>query len=410
MAGNVPDMAANTVFSKGFFRDRDLDYQTRSVLGRAVHGGSEVGEVLATIDRVSDHDSWRSEWGQTADRVHSLGDGLRDQGDLASAAAAYLRAATYWAAVVESLSELEDEKAPLSAFRAHRSCWDEFVDCSGGAHLRVEVPYGKGTLPGYLLRPDASGRRRPTLVITNGSDGALSSVWCDAGAGAVARGWNAFVYDGPGQQSMLFERHTAFRPDWEAVLTPVIDTLVARPDVDRKRLLGYGISQGGYWLPRALAFEHRMVAAVADPGVVDVSTSWTSSMGRGMRKLLEEGDRAAFNRDMKLASKIPSIRRTLGFRARPYQPVDDWFDLFTEVRRYRLEPEVADQIRTPLMITDPEGEQFWPGQSRQLAQLLGDRAHLVEFTAAEGANLHCQPLGRAVTDERMFAWLTTQLP
>jgi hypothetical protein len=38
-----------------------------------------------------------------------------------------------------------------------------------------------------------------------------------------------------------------------------------------------------------------------------------------------------------------------------------------------------------------------------------DRAHRVEFTAEEGANLHCQPLGRAITDERMFAWLGGQL-
>ena len=29
-----------------------------------------------------------------------------------------------------------------------------------------------------------------------------------------------FVFDGPGQQSMLFERGVPFRYDWEAVLTP----------------------------------------------------------------------------------------------------------------------------------------------------------------------------------------------
>jgi hypothetical protein len=60
-----------------------------------------------------------------------------------------------------------------------------------------------------------------------------------------------FVYDCPGQQSMLFERGAPFRYDWEAVLTPVIDTLVARPDVDASALAGYGISQGGFW--RAIA-------------------------------------------------------------------------------------------------------------------------------------------------------------
>jgi hypothetical protein len=402
-------MAANTVFSNGFFRDKGLDYQTRTVLGRAVHGASDVGEVLAAIERISDHESWRSQWSQTAGRIHAVGDDLRAGGELLGAQSAYLRAATYWACVVESLSEQDDESALLRAFRAHRQCWDEFVACSRGAHVGVDVPYEGTTLPGYLLRPDDSGTPRPTLVITNGSDGAISGLWSDAGAGAVARGWNAFVYDGPGQQTMLFEHHVPFRPDWEAVLTPVLDTLVARPDVDPTRLTGYGLSQGGYWLPRALAFEHRLVAAVADPGVVDVSTSWTDHLGTSMLKLLEQGDRDAFNRDMKVATMIPGLKRMLTFRARPYQPGEDWFALFEQVREYRLTEELTGQITTPLMITDPEGEQFWPGQSKQLAGMLGERAHRVEFTAAEGANLHCQPLGRALTDERMFSWLASHL-
>ncbi|HTF09991.1 MAG TPA: hypothetical protein VK659_17630 [Asanoa sp.] len=62
-------MATNTAFSKGFFRDNGLDYQARGVLGRAVHGGSDAGEVLATFERISDHDTWRSAWAATATRV-----------------------------------------------------------------------------------------------------------------------------------------------------------------------------------------------------------------------------------------------------------------------------------------------------------------------------------------------------
>ena len=69
---------------------------------------------------------------------------------------------------------------------------------------------------------------------------------------------------------MLFERNVPFRYDWEHVITPVVDFLMARPDVDRQRIALYGISQAGYWVPRALAFEHRVAAGIADPGVIDV--------------------------------------------------------------------------------------------------------------------------------------------
>jgi len=393
------------VIRNGFFRDSDLDFQARGALGRAVRGSSEVGEVLATLARIRNQSGWAREWAVTARRAQTEADRARDAGHLVSASSGYLRAATYWASVVDGLATLGTSLRLVDAFRIHRRCWDSFVDCSGGAHLPLSVPYESTTLPGYLLRPDASGRARPTLVVTNGSDGAVSDLWTSAVAGALARDWNAFVYDGPGQQSMLFERETYFRPDWEAVLTPVIDLLAARADVDAARMTGYGISQGGYWLPRALAFEHRLVAAVVDPGVVDVSTSWLSRLTKGMRDSLDGGDRERFNRDMGLAVKIPSLARTLAFRGRPYEH-NDWFDLYAAVRQYRLGPETAASIRTPLLITDPEGEQFWPGQSRQLSGLAPGRADVLHFGADEGAAYHCQPTGRLLTENRMFDWLT----
>jgi hypothetical protein len=403
-------MPAHTVFSKGFFGDAALDYQARAMLGRSTHGASEPGEVLETLDRIHDHASWSQQWSVTATRLQEHAGRLGDGDDRAGAAAAYLRAASYWAAVVDGLAETDDETGLRAAFDQHRDCWDAFVGCSDGAHVRADTPYEGTVLPGYLLRPDASGARRPTMVLVNGSDGALTGLWNEAAAGALQRGLNAYVFDGPGQQSMLFRHSMPFRPDWEAVLTPVLDMLVARPDVDADRLVGYGVSQGGYWLPRSLCFEHRLIAAIADPGVVDVSSSWLEHLGKGMTGLLDRGDRAAFDRDMRLATLIPHLRRTLKFRARPYGAGTDWFDVFCAVRDYRLTPELAARIETPLMITDPQDEQFWPGQSQQLAGMLGDLAHRVEFTAAEGANFHCQPLGRARTDERVFGWLADRLP
>src|SRR5690606_12806171 len=200
--------------------------------------------------------------------------------DAASAWAWLAGSAAYSRALgaVDGLPSDLANAALIPTFRAGRRAWDAMIDRSRGRHVRVDVPADGPPMPGYLLRPAAEGAARPTLVITNGSDGALPALWSAAGAGALARGWNAFVADGPGQQSMLFEHGTAFRPDWEAVLTPVVDALVARPDVDASALLAYGISQAGYWLPRALAFEHRFRAAAADPGVVDVSASWMANL------------------------------------------------------------------------------------------------------------------------------------
>jgi hypothetical protein len=123
-----------------------------------------------------------------------------------------------------------------------------------------------------------------------------------------------------------------------------------------------------------------------------------------MRDSLGGSDRERFNRDMGLAVKIPSLARTLAFRGRPYEH-EDWFDLYAAVRQYRLDPETAASIRTPLLITDPEGEQAWPGQSRELSGLAPGRADVLHFGAGEDAAYHCQPTGRLLTENRMFDWL-----
>jgi len=141
--------------------------------------------------------------------------------------------------------------------------------------------------------------------------------------------------------------------------------------------------------------------------VVDVSTSWTSHLPPEMLDLLHSGQQDVFNGYMSQMDADPAMARTMAFRSRPYGITDD-FEVFTEVERYQLR-DVAAQIRTPLLITDPQDEQFWPGQSQQLYDLLPGERQLVAFTRAEGANFHCQPMGRQLTHQRMFDWLTDRL-
>jgi hypothetical protein len=394
----------------GLFKDADFDYEARIMLGAAATGTGDVGLVLATIDRITDGDkqSWFDAWTGTAAELARRGQAAAAAGNAHTASWALLAAAQYFGKALVMVDGLADQSVLLPTFRQHRRCWEGVVDASGGAFVPLDVPYEDTTLPGYLLRPDASGAARPTFVMTNGSDGTLPGLLGYGAAEALSRGWNAFVFDGPGQQSMLFERGVPFRYDWEAVLTPVIDMLVTRPDVDTSALTGYGISQGGYWITRAVAFEHRLVAAVADPGVMDVSTSWTSHLPPPVLDLLTSGQKDQFDQALSAAGQNPAVAQTFAFRSRPYG-IKDPFDLFTEVQRYQVR-DVAGQITTPLLVLDPEDEQFWPGQPRQLYDLLPGEKKIIEFTGADGANFHCQPAGRRLTSTQMFDWLAAHLP
>lgn len=401
-------------FVKGFSKNSDFDFELRLVLGSAAFGASDPGEALSTVATVGekDHDAWFAAWSALGDRTRAVADAAADAQHPVSAAAAYLRAATYYGVAVNAAASLADSDELLSTFRKHRSAWDRFIDTTDVHIERVEIPYERRTLPGYFFSAtegDGAGGPRRTLLMINGSDGPISSLWPSGGAGALARGYNVLMFDGPGQQSMLFEENIPFRPDWEAVATPVVDFLLTRADVDNDRIAAYAISQGGYWLPRALAFEHRIAAAIADPGVVDVSASWTAHLPGNMKKLLDEGQTAKFDRDMATGMKFShELSRTWNFRARPYGK-DGYAATLQAVRGYTITPELAAQITTPLLITSPEDEQFWPGQSEKLAELAPSVSTVVDFTAAEGANFHCQPLARALTDQRMFDWLDEHL-
>ena len=182
--------------------------------------------------------------------------------------------------------------------------------------------------------------------------------------------------------------------------------LERRGDVDAAKLALVGISQGGYWVPRAVAFEQRIAAAVADPGVFDVSTSWTEKLPKSMLKQVEAGEREKFERNFHFAEHFmgKTTRQTIAFRIKPYA-TDSMYEVLEALRAYRLD-DVVGQIETPMLITEPEHEQFWPGQSRRLYDALpGSRKELVHFSAEEGAAWHCEPMAPDLLDQRLFDWL-----
>jgi dienelactone hydrolase len=353
-----------------------------------------------------DRGGWFDAWITLAERVAASAEASAAACHRVSAARAYLRAADYFAVAVNSIDGLDGDTVKLlPAFRAHRAAWEGFVANTRWPVERVDIPYEGSSMPGWLFSPDTFGAERPTLVMNNGSDGSISGNWCEGAEGGLERGYHVLMFDGPGQQSMLYERDIPFRHDWERVLAPVVDFLVARDDVDASKLALYGVSQAGYWVARALAFEHRFAAAIADGGVVSVGRTWFGNLPPQLLALYRSGDKATFDHQMRQGMAAPEaagVRETWAFRARPYG-VQGYSAVLDEVAKYDV-TGVAGQITTPLYITDPDGEQFFPGQPAELAALVPG-ATLARFTQQEGASRHCQPMARELTEQRMFDWL-----
>jgi hypothetical protein len=399
----------NAISVTGFFADTDFDFLTRMAIGYAAQGVFDVGQVFATIARITDGDadSWYAAWRRTAEKLHAKATASLLAGHTQTANRLFLAASESYSQANAVADGQSDPTLFAPTFALHIRCWQAFVDSSGGRVERVAVPYESTTMPGYLFRPDTTGAPRPTLVMTNGSEGSISGLWSWGASTALARGWNAFLYDGPGQQTMLFDQGIFFRPDWEAVLTPVVNTLVGRPDVDASALFAYGCSQAGYWVTRALASEDRFVAAVVDPGVMDVSTSWLSNIPSELIAILQDGQKDIFNAAFAEAAADPKLGQAMAARGRPFGK-ETAYDTFAAVLQYNL-GDVAGKIHTPILITNPDDESFWPGQSEDLYhQLTGDR-EITHFAREDGANFHCEPMGRAEAECQMFDFLHDHL-
>jgi hypothetical protein len=338
-----------------------------TLLAAAAGGAADLGEVLATAARVQDGDpdSWLREWTATGGAAWAAA-------NRRPSARRYLHAATYYAAPLALIADTDGSVSEAALWRRQRTCWERAVELLGGS--RVRIPYEQTALPGYFFR--AGRGPRPLVVIDHGGREATSQAWAQAGARAHARGYHWMTFDGPGRQAALVEQGLHLRPDWEAVLTPVADAMLARADVDPTRMAVIGLEHASYGVVRALAFEHRFAAAVADPGVLDVSTLWTDALPPEAHAALLAGDRGAFDRELHLKGLFdPKANALLRRRGRWYgldgrSP----FDLYARVREFHLGPEL-ERITTPTFVRQDPHERRWPGQARALHERLPRGRH-----------------------------------
>ena len=384
-----------------FFDDEGFEFLALITLGSAPYRLAEAGEVYSTCDRITsgDPDSWFDEWMATAHRVR----GYADEAAGPSARDAYLRAANYAAAAFFYVLATKDPARSLATWRWHRECFDKAMELSAAPVAKVEIPYEDTALHGYFW--SGGDGPRPTVILNNGSDGPISDMLLMGADDAVARGYNAIAFDGPGQGYALYEEGMHFRYDWEKVITPIVDFLLARDDVDPDRIVLFGWSQAGYWVPRAAAFEHRLAAIVTDPGVVRVGDSWTHHFPPEVMQLLDAGQDDQFDQIMEQAAEqVPALKISGAKRMEPYG-MDRMSAILRELQKWNL-TDIAGQIQCPALITSPDDEQFWPGQSKELFDLItADGKELVDFTTAEGANWHCEPMAPQLRAQRVFDWL-----
>ena len=392
-------------------KDELLDAQTLRAAGMAPYGGADIGDCLTTAASVrgTDLTSWHTAWTATAAAALALAETEQTAGRLESARLAFFRASTYFrSAGVMLLGQ------PLDARLVESYARQTSVFRSGAALLAtppeiLQIPYESTTLPGYFFRPGPENRPRPTVILTGGYDGTAEELYFSNGAAALARGYNVLAFDGPGQGTALVGQGLVMRPDWEAVITPVVDYLHTRPDVDPAKVALIGLSLGAYLAPRAASAEHRLAACIADCGSYDLFAAAVrrvpGPLAGGLTRPRSLA-RAALSRALRALASKPTAGWALR-RGQFVHGVASPIDYLLALREYSLKDRAA-QVTCPVLVCDAEGDDI-SASAPQLVEALRCEKQYIHFTAAEGAGDHCEAGARTLYHARSFAWLDNLL-
>ncbi|WP_321803384.1 alpha/beta hydrolase family protein [Burkholderia sp. BCC1988] len=387
-------LVANHWAQPGFFNGNVLiDALVKHILSLMPYGMTDFGEVMDVVYQLegSDEEVWIKAWAALAGRLQDRAEEADRKGKRVTAASAYLRASTYWRCALLYFSDFKDKRMKVYAV-ASASSYQRYIKLSGYPGERIEIPYEDGFLPGYFYRSPHAGKKAPLLIVTPGRDTwAEDTRWvCD---GALQRGIHCLTYDGPGQGFALRLNNFTFRPDWEKVVSPLIDFALERfAEIDAFNIALMGLSFGGYLAPRAAAFDKRIKVCITDPGNISWGRQIIAQLERFSDRALDEIPEQMRNlvRDYAWKHGVPNTIRDV---VQALQPYDN--------------SAILDKVTCETLVLDGTGEVFH-GAKPFYDALQCPKEYLL-FDDSSTAQSHCQIGGYATATEYIFDRIAERL-
>lgn len=259
-----------------FPQNEDWSLQTMRLLAQIAVGGVDLFECARTAARIgtetTDGEVWQREWNRTAREVAAQGEAALERGDITTGRRALFRSCSYYRHSEFFLRSHDPRRA--EAFTNGRTNWRKAAALTDGLIEQIEIPFEGQTMEGYFVRPDTTGEARPTVLLLGGADSWAEELYFMGGSEFPARGMNVVMVDTPGRGSSLRFKEMYSRPDYEVPVHAILDELVKRDEVDSDRIGLAGVSFGGYYAPRAAAFEPRVKAVAAWCGTWSILTDF----------------------------------------------------------------------------------------------------------------------------------------
>jgi pimeloyl-ACP methyl ester carboxylesterase len=369
-------------------------------------GGAEVSECLkaAAMIKDNDEDGWAREWASLAEKAAQAAGQAMQAGQTLAARQAYLRASNYYRAAMFSLPPTDPRldqylKSSREIFHQAASLFSPQIEL-------VDIPFEGAHLPGYFL--SAGDSQLPTLLVINGGDSTNEEMAHLIGFVAQARGWNCFIFEGPGQWSALqLNPGLHLRQDYEVPVKAVVDYLIQRADVDPDKIALIGYSLSSQLAARVAAFEKRICACICVGGiVVDVNEAWEAVMPDALRNALPGVFDALFTSFEKASPQLRGFANHSRWEfgvSKPHEILEAW-------RPFNIKG-LAPKIQCPLLVLMGEGEYQQTDAKTALGILrfineLTCPVAVHEFEYKDGwAASHCSIGDEAPAQAVIFDWL-----
>ena len=252
-----------------FLTTFNLEPHLLAVARRFFVFGADFNECERVLSSLQSTDEWFPKWSAKATHFEEMATEAFKRSKLITAREAYYQA--FFFHRLASFPLIEDTPARRESYQNFVAAFRRAVELDNNLHLDfIEVPIAEQSFPGYLNLPLRIQGKVPTVIFIPGADGWKEDQLSVSVRPLAERGVACIIVDGPGQGEALGRRGIHARHDYEVVVSAILDYLERRPEIDMTRVGLVGSSMGGYYAPRAAAFEKRIKAFICFSALFDV--------------------------------------------------------------------------------------------------------------------------------------------
>jgi dienelactone hydrolase len=256
-------------------------------IAMALESGGKIGEIVEMCQPLREAagkgsdvgtPQFLEQWVAMADRLISLAKEDEAHDRRFSASDKLERAALYL--LVAERMQAHGSQGRSTTYARARTAFDHSTVLGDLNRERVDIPLASGSMPALFTRA-AGITRRPAVIYCNGLDSCKELLyWSQLPHALARRGVSTLCVDQPGSGEALRLQGLPVEPHSETWASRALDWLEGQSDVDPGRIGMTGISLGGYFAPRAVAYEPRFAAGA----VWGANHNWAEVQERRLRK------------------------------------------------------------------------------------------------------------------------------